>query len=285
MNSAHSNPWYESNLLWGSVGIVITVIASSKHDLRWLFLIAWPCLGVPMWSLASRTRWVWPAAVGGVVLIGAGLLALGIWLKPSNVSIATNPQPSPAQPATPIAGAAKQPATPVPVPRNLHHKTPPKTAQEVTQDGTFNNQTVIQGRAVVQQNSTGDCSPNIIGSGNTNNCNEQPKISASHQQQKATGNPAMPWVVEFSISTSALTQTGDLRLKCSGPALLAAISRINPMEFISGSNGPLKDDPNTVVYELGPEMLSPGKWVSIAVYSQQPVTVLSGTIGLNRIIF
>jgi hypothetical protein len=30
---------------------------------------------------------------------------------------------------------------------------------------------VIQGGAVIQQNSKGDCSPNIVGSGNTNNCN------------------------------------------------------------------------------------------------------------------
>jgi hypothetical protein len=66
---------------------------------------------------------------------------------------------------------------------------------------------------------------------------------------------------------------------------LAGISRINPVELITGSNAPDPNDPSEVVYELGPEMLSPGKIVTIAVYSKQPVKVLSGSIGPNPIIF
>jgi hypothetical protein len=57
------------------------------------------------------------------------------------------------------------------------------------------------------------------------------------------------------------------------------------MMFASGSNGPDPNDSNTVVYELEPEMLSPGKVVSIAVYSKEPVRVISGSIGPNTIIF
>jgi hypothetical protein len=223
-----------------------------------------------------------------LMLVGIAF-ALGSWLA-RRVQSRQTPGPSPttiqvAPPkAAPKITSSPKPTTRASSPLNLHGQ-PPTNTPAFTQKGTDNNQTVIQGGAVFQQNSTGDCSPNIIGSGNTNTCNEQPKVFASKQELKASGNPAMPWVVEFTISASALTQTGDLRLKCSGPALLAAISRINPMEFISGSNGPLKDDPTTVVYELGPEMLSPGKSVSIAVYSRVPVSILSGTIGPNRIIF
>jgi hypothetical protein len=219
-----------------------------------------------------------------VLMLFGIAFALGSWLARR---VQSRPTPGPSHPSIQVAPPKMplpQSTTPMSTRGNLHRE-PPKNAPGIAQKGGDKNPTVIQGGAVVQQNSTGDCSPNIIGSGNTNTCNEQPKVLASKQELKASGNPAMPWVVEFTISTSALVQTGDLRLKCSGPALLAAISRINPMGFSSGTNGPLKDDPTTVVYELGPEMLSPGKSVSIAVYSRVPVTVLSGTIGPNRIIF
>jgi hypothetical protein len=95
----------------------------------------------------------------------------------------------------------------------------------------------------------------------------------------------MPWEVGFTISSTALVQTGDLRLTCNGPTIRAAISRINPDFFASGNNGPSKDDPDTVVYEIEPETLSPGKAVTIVVYSKEPIKVISGSIGSQNIIF
>jgi hypothetical protein len=171
-SASPATPWYESNLLWGAVGVIIAVIAGGKHDLRWLFLLAWPCLSFPMWRLANRTRWGLPVGVSGVVLIGGGLLALSIWLKPAAISVDANPLSSSTQVPPPNAGPERL-TTPAPIPRDLHHKKPPKNTPGTTQDGTDNNQTVIQGGAVVQQNGTGDCSPNIIGSGNTATCNLQ----------------------------------------------------------------------------------------------------------------
>jgi hypothetical protein len=139
----------------------------------------------------------------------------------------------------------------------------------------------------IQQNSTGDCSPNNIGSGNTFNinCASQAKVIASPQVQKQTGNPDMPWEVDFTIRSTALVQTGDLRLTCSGPVIKAGISRINPAFFASGNNGPSRGDPNTVVYELEPEMLNPDKIVTIAVYSKEAIRVNAGNIGSQKIIF
>jgi hypothetical protein len=125
-----------------------------------------------MWRLANRTRRVLPVAVSGAVLIGAGLLALSTWLKPAPISVAANSPSSPSQVPRPNAGP-ERPTTPAPIPRDLHHKKPPKNTPGATQDGIDNNQTVIQTGAVVQQNSAGDCSPNIIGSGNTATCNVQ----------------------------------------------------------------------------------------------------------------
>lgn len=139
--------------------------------------------------------------------------------------------------------------------------------------------------AIIQQSSTGDCSPNMIGSGNTNNCNQPPRVIASVQTQTKTGDSEAPWEVRFTISATGLVQTGNLRLKCSGPVVRAGISRINPAELITGSNGPDANDPHTVVYELGAATLSPKQTVTIVVYSKEPITVLAGTIGHEQIIF
>jgi hypothetical protein len=143
----------------------------------------------------------------------------------------------------------------------------------------------IKIRGPVNQSSTGACSPNIIGSDNVTNCSSEPEITASSQSQIHTEQPDAPWVVRFSITSSALVQTGDLRLKCSGAVIRAGIGRINPGNLVTGSNGPLQSDPTTVVYELGSEVLSPGQAVPIEVYSKEPVTVLSGSIGGKDIHF
>jgi len=112
-----------------------------------------------------------------------------------------------------------------------------------------------------------------------------PKVTASAQRQMQTGKLDAPWETVFTISTNVLVQTGDLRLKCSGPVIMAGISRINPASLSTGSNGPNPADPDEVIYQLGPEMLSPGQIVTVAVYSKEPVNVLSGSIGPNTIVF
>jgi hypothetical protein len=118
-----------------------------------------------------------------------------------------------------------------------------------------------------------------------NNYAPSVRVIASAQMQRETGDTAAPWETRFTISTNVLVQTGDLKLKCSGPALRAGISRINPAILITGNNGPDANDPNTVVYQLNPEILSPGRVVTIAVYSKEPVRVLSGSIGQQAITF
>jgi hypothetical protein len=112
-----------------------------------------------------------------------------------------------------------------------------------------------------------------------------PKVTASAQRQVQTGKADAPWETVFTISTNVLVQTGDLRLKCSGPVIMAGISRINPASLNTGYNGPNPHDPNEAIYQLGPEMLSPGQIVKVAVYSRERVNVLSGSIGPNAIIF
>jgi hypothetical protein len=137
----------------------------------------------------------------------------------------------------------------------------------------------------ISQHSTGACSPNIVGSNNTNSCADRPRVNASPQTRRETGDPAAPWETIFTISTTRPIQTGDLRLTCSGPCIKAEIGRINQFEFMSGSNGPSPGDPNTVTFQLAPEPLSPKQAITVAVYSMNPVTVLSGSIGVYKITF
>lgn len=48
--------------------------------------------------------------------------------------------------------------------------TPALPTQQVTQSGSDNNQTTVGPNAQINQQSSGDCSPNNIGNGNTTNC-------------------------------------------------------------------------------------------------------------------
>lgn len=115
--------------------------------------------------------------------------------------------------------------------------------------------------------------------------NAPPMVVASDQTQERTGDMRAPWTTVFRIKSTGLVVTGDLRLKCSGPVIRAGIGRINPVSFVSGSNGPDPSDPTVVVYELGPEPLPGGREVVVAVYSMNPVRVLTGTIGSEQIHF
>ena len=82
--------WYESNLLWGPLalasGIILTVIAATKQDLRWLVWLAWPCFGVAIWWLARRTREVLLTSILGIVVAGALLVWLSHWLRAEQVA-------------------------------------------------------------------------------------------------------------------------------------------------------------------------------------------------------
>jgi hypothetical protein len=205
------------------------------------------------------------------VCFAAKVTKTGIDPSPGIHSALATPAPvtSTPQPMRESATGQSTSATPQPVPTRVQPRPIPPVA--------------VSGQ--VTQQSQGDCSPNIIGSGNSTSCAPTPKLTASAQKQTPTGNPDRPWETAFTISSNILVATGDLRLKCNGPVLSAAMSRINPGQLIAGSNGPNPNDADELVYRLGPEMLAGGKMVNIVVFSREPVIVLSGSIGPNAIIF
>jgi hypothetical protein len=77
-------PWYERGLFWGCISlaaaIVLTVIAATQKDLRWLLFISWPFFVLPFWLMCreiSRVRFRWILFLGLSGLAGIGLFAIG----------------------------------------------------------------------------------------------------------------------------------------------------------------------------------------------------------------
>jgi hypothetical protein len=160
--------------------------------------------------------------------------------------------------------------------RNAPSPTPPPPSPLVTHPSDTKPPSTPK-PTVITQTSSGDCSPNMVGNNNSSTCAPPVKLIATQQLQQQMPNGE--WLTSFSASSNVLMQTGDLRLLCDGPVLRAGISRINPASLVTGNNGPNPSDPNEVVYQLGPEMMSPGVAVVIGVYSLNPVHVLSGSLG------
>jgi hypothetical protein len=169
--------------------------------------MGWKLLAVPgaLWNsiqLAQKARAKWEQRKGidappfrqkhpriflaSTILMLVGIaFGFGSWLtrrsmsspaKPSPPSQASTSSPNPATPPQPAPQFVPTPALAPHVPQHsrVPKKTPPGsgTTPGVLQDGKGNNQTVIQ--APIQQNSTGDCSPNIVGGANSVNCDVTP---------------------------------------------------------------------------------------------------------------
>jgi hypothetical protein len=109
-------------LLWGPVGLVLTLVGS-KYGSGWWFVFAWFCIAWIIWREAGRTKEIWLVRILGLVLLGAALFGLSAWLRPpASPPVATAPtelpratEPSTPAPAAPPAQATTQTqATPAP---------------------------------------------------------------------------------------------------------------------------------------------------------------------------
>lgn len=91
VTNGSSISWYESTLLWGAIGvffgIVLTVVAAMKHDLRWLLVIAWPFWGMASYAFFVKVipsrPWRWSLIVGSSLAVGGALTLLNYKLRPS----------------------------------------------------------------------------------------------------------------------------------------------------------------------------------------------------------
>jgi hypothetical protein len=138
----------------------------------------------------------------------------------------------------------------------------------------------------ISQSSTGDCRPNNVRSSKATNCDAPPHVTASVQRTVRSNEPEGLWVTSFTLKADRATTTGDLKLTCSGPCVRASMGHVDSYVFMSGGTGaPDPSDPNTVVYEERPEPMASGQVVRVAVYSKEPVKVISGLLGGNAIEF
>lgn len=85
--------WYESQLIWGPLplgaGIVLTVVASMKHDLRWLLWFAAPCFIVASWAVLGNWLRTWRLSVALVIVatfVCGTIYQINMWLGHSDVT-------------------------------------------------------------------------------------------------------------------------------------------------------------------------------------------------------
>ena len=140
--------------------------------------------------------------------------------------------------------------------------------------------------APISQSSAGDFGSNKVRSNKATNGDAPPHVTASVQRTVRSNEPEGLWVTSFTLKADKATTTGDLKLTCSGPCVRAAMGHVDSYVFMSGGTGaPDPSDPNIVVYEERPEPMASGQVVRVAVYSKEPVKVVSGWLGGNAIEF
>lgn len=148
-------PWYESALFWGffslGFGILLTVVAAMRHDIRWLLWFAAPCFIISAWALAKnwlKGLYLWLATSIGALLIIGGITWMYVWLHPTPVEINTQVPQSEQKPNSTITNST--PSTPA-------HKLPSKPLAAPTAGIQQSN----SGGTNVQQATTGENSPII----------------------------------------------------------------------------------------------------------------------------
>lgn len=100
-----TTPFYERSLFWGLVGlaaaIVLTVVAAVVKDLRWLLILAWLAMLIPLW-LACRE---WRLQVGrwSLFIFLCGITGFSLW----RLNVKLRPKPNPMVAAT--SEKAKEP--------------------------------------------------------------------------------------------------------------------------------------------------------------------------------
>ena len=180
-------------------------------------------------AVPSRRPPGWVMVVIGSVMVCIAIGWFVNWRK-STAPPLTGPTPEPRKTVQPNADKRDDPAKEKRAPR-------PATAPSARPTGP----SVYAPGGVVSVGQQGGITAKEV------NINPAPRVLASPQTQRQTGDPQMPWSTIFSIRATGLVVTGDLKLKCTGPVIKASVGRINPSSLITGSNGPDPIDPTVVV--------------------------------------
>jgi energy-coupling factor transporter transmembrane protein EcfT len=142
-STSSSPPWYESNLLWGSVSILLFVLGSFIHNLFWLLIPAWLTLVFAFYVYTKTHHKAGLFVALGSMVSGVLLLVLFLWLysshktQPQMPSSAEDPQTASNQSQTAsTASIQKDPLPPqakLPRQRNLPQTKPAQSPIEQPQ--------------------------------------------------------------------------------------------------------------------------------------------------------
>jgi hypothetical protein len=85
----NSLPWYEGTLLWGAIGVAVTLIATyvgfATRDIRWFLVAAWPFCALVALALAGEiARFRLLLTIAGSLFAGIILFGISRYLPPPN---------------------------------------------------------------------------------------------------------------------------------------------------------------------------------------------------------
>jgi hypothetical protein len=101
-----------------------------------------------------------------------------------------------------------------------------------------------------------------------------------------TRHVAATWETIIKLTTTVAVSPVNLRLKCSGPTVGSEAAISSSILSMGEQFGPDHDDNTVLLLDFKePETLTPSGWIKLAILSEAPITVESGTIGKYPIRF
>jgi len=113
-----------------------------------------------------------------------------------------------------------------------------------------------------------------------------PKLKASLQTRKQSNAfPPTTWETMFVVTTNVPVSTSGLRVVCSGPVAKGNIGATSGVISLGDISPDPKDKNALIINIYEPSMIIPGRPLWVFVYSMSPVTVTSGAMGGQPILF
>jgi hypothetical protein len=284
-----SVPWYESNLLWGGIGTVLTVVGAMKHNLLWLLWFAWLCFLFTIWNATRGMKsFRGYVCLAGFILVSGGMLGLKIWLSPQIAPAAVNTNRSATQ-QNPPSTTTTQSAPPEPPPKQ--HKQESATAIPPPAPTSHPAVTPVQtppSQPTYQQNCTGSACAQGPGSQATYNqyAAPQPLPKVTFTQEPLPAKPDASLIertlkhgiqhpgTRVAISLSATFYYPAFLFTCSGPCIYS--DKIIP-GMSDGGHGTYNLAAHQIEYDFGePQRIEAGTYLTFDLRSidDSPITVI-----------
>lgn len=264
---------------WEHICTVIILIAeygAVKYSLVWL---AWTASLFLWFAITSYARHYLPLKSSKIVmLVSIPLIALGTYYitrvpsKPemtAQAQTASQPQTS-AQPQQPSEQSDKESK---PVAKKQVPKSKPIVPKPPVQQ---DNSVHLENGSKLEMQSSGDCSPNIVGGSNTVNCGPPPPPTLSlkfSQERMASTDKKFAFETKVTITPNKEWSPVSLAIFFDGPP-----KKLDPdvegARMLTEVGGNPSVDQNTWLVEIGSPATRPDRPVIALVFSDVPLRVL-----------